>query len=188
MTAARMNAMLTYRTRVSYERRFGRAIMDSPEPEMAGILSKAEADSPEVHRRIHNEGHRHMKSSSSFSTGLQTPEGCDSPAISSVDSFKTDGKNNTQAQQYTPPIYSAHSYLRYQADKFNERFDANCYIHLSRKMDAHDISFRRGPYEDIVRGITQPALVVGKNTLLHFFFPLPFPLSPWFATTLIHPS
>ncbi|KAH7392853.1 Alpha/Beta hydrolase protein [Pyrenochaeta sp. MPI-SDFR-AT-0127] len=36
--------------------------------------------------------------------------------------------------------YSAQSYLHYQAEKFLKRFDANCYIHLTKKMDTHDIT------------------------------------------------
>jgi len=41
-----------------------------------------------------------------------------------------------------PPhkVFSAQSYLRYQGDKFTGRFDANCYIHITRKLDTHDLS------------------------------------------------
>ncbi|KAJ7118011.1 Alpha/Beta hydrolase protein [Mycena crocata] len=38
------------------------------------------------------------------------------------------------------PMYSAQSYLRYQGDKFAAAFDANCYIHITHKMDTHDIT------------------------------------------------
>ncbi|EPQ30147.1 uncharacterized protein PFL1_02264 [Pseudozyma flocculosa PF-1] len=41
---------------------------------------------------------------------------------------------------HVPQIFSAQSYLRYQGDKFVKRFDANCYIHLTRKMDSHDVA------------------------------------------------
>lgn len=67
-----------------------------------------------------------------------------------------DGKLGTGATR-TPQVFSAQSYLRYQGDKvrlhievhqpeltfvqFTSRFDANCYIHITRKMDTHDISF-----------------------------------------------
>jgi homoserine O-acetyltransferase len=39
-----------------------------------------------------------------------------------------------------PSIFSAQSYLRYQGEKFTARFDANCYIHITRKLDSHDIA------------------------------------------------
>lgn len=44
------------------------------------------------------------------------------------------------------PQYSAQSYLQYQADKFLDRFDANCYLHLIGKMDTHDVT--RGHVSD----------------------------------------
>ncbi|WWC61964.1 homoserine O-acetyltransferase [Kwoniella dejecticola CBS 10117] len=44
------------------------------------------------------------------------------------------------AGEKQPKIFSAQSYLRYQGDKFTGRFDANCYIHITRKLDTHDLS------------------------------------------------
>lgn len=41
--------------------------------------------------------------------------------------------------------FKAHSYLRYQGEKFVKRFDANCFIHLTQKMDHHDITSNRLP-------------------------------------------
>ncbi|KAF9910811.1 homoserine O- acetyltransferase [Linnemannia zychae] len=157
MTAARMTAMLTYRTRDSYERRFGRDIMP---PSIVSSSSANKTTSPapvtsaEIHRRNHNEGH-HLQGASS---NLQTPTPAGSPKPSTGHSTPS---NNVP---YQPQVYSAHSYLRYQAAKFNERFDANCYIALSRKMDAHDVSYNRGEYEDVMRSIQQPVLVVGIDS------------------------
>jgi homoserine O-acetyltransferase len=45
------------------------------------------------------------------------------------------------AQHY----FSAQSYLRYQGEKFIKRFDANCYIAITRKLDTHDVSRYRYP-------------------------------------------
>ncbi|OAQ36497.1 homoserine O-acetyltransferase [Linnemannia elongata AG-77] len=172
MTAARMAAMLTYRTRDSYERRFGRDIMPPPSsptapPSQSSITITAASTSSEIHRRNHNEGHRHQNSSAapppppppSSSIGLLTAGGSPKPFSGTA----TINNQNTPANitsGHQPQVYSAHSYLRYQAAKFNERFDANCYIALSRKMDAHDVSYNRGPYEDVVRSIEQPVLVI----------------------------
>lgn len=63
----------------------------------------------------------------------------------------------------TPFVFSAQSYLRYQGEKFVNRFDANCYIALTRKMDSHDLARGRGDYEEVLRSIEQPAVVIGKN-------------------------
>ncbi|KAF8187876.1 homoserine O-acetyltransferase [Mycena galopus ATCC 62051] len=38
------------------------------------------------------------------------------------------------------PLYMAQSYLRYKGATFAEDFDANCYLHIIRKMDTHDIT------------------------------------------------
>lgn len=48
---------------------------------------------------------------------------------------KIDGSQNTVAKDF-----KAHSYLRYQGEKFVKRFDANCFIHLTQKMDHHDVT------------------------------------------------
>jgi homoserine O-acetyltransferase len=45
--------------------------------------------------------------------------------------------SNTPMRQF-----SAQDYLDYQGAKFLRRFDANCYLHLTHKMDTHDV--RRG--------------------------------------------
>jgi homoserine O-acetyltransferase len=53
------------------------------------------------------------------------------------------------------------SYLRYQGKKLVDRFDASCYVSMTKQMNRHDISGGRGDYEDVLREIRQPALVVG---------------------------
>lgn len=85
----------------------------------------------------------------------------------------------TEAQNFGPTtIYSAQSYMQYQADKFLKRFDANCYIHLLRKMDSHDITRGRTtamppPSEEhpsvesiaaVLATCTTPALVVSIDS------------------------
>ncbi|KAJ7120240.1 Alpha/Beta hydrolase protein [Mycena epipterygia] len=77
LAAARMAGLLTYRSRDSYEERFGRRMTRSS----SRVLDDA-----------------------------------------------------------TPPLFSAQSYLRYQGAKFAAKFDANCYIHITHKMDTHDIT------------------------------------------------
>jgi homoserine O-acetyltransferase len=71
--------------------------------------------------------------------------------------------------------FSAQSYLRYQSDKFLSRFDANAYIHLTHKMDSHDVTRGRllhpptyPPSESDIRGVLQAvppkAIVISIET------------------------
>nr|XP_019046524.1 homoserine O-acetyltransferase [Kwoniella bestiolae CBS 10118]OCF25454.1 homoserine O-acetyltransferase [Kwoniella bestiolae CBS 10118] len=155
LAAARMAALLTYRSRDSFESRFGRRsgntsnkskvpkggvrIMggkettDPSSPSDSDVKQHQGIESPrEIAWREHNDGHRSSsnlvsrrnsdsgKSSTSNGTGTQTPE--------------------LEKSLKQPKIFSAQSYLRYQGDKFTGRFDANCYIHITRKLDTHDLS------------------------------------------------
>jgi len=72
-----------------------------------------------------------------------------------VVALHNDGLRNAKPRSGTdtptsqkPQIFSAQSYLRYQGDKFTARFDANCYIHITRKLDTHDIARDRVPQTD----------------------------------------
>jgi homoserine O-acetyltransferase len=64
------------------------------------------------------------------------------------------------------------SYLQYQGNKFNARFDANCYLHILDKIDSHDITRSRCapglPKDEAIKKvlaqISQPTLVVGIAT------------------------
>lgn len=74
----------------------------------------------------------------------------------------------TTAPRAKPPTpkpttyFSAQTYLRYQADKFVGRFDANCYIAITRKLDTHDVSRGRAPsVREALSQLSQPALVIG---------------------------
>lgn len=101
LAAARMAALLTYRSRESFEFRFGRRTG----------AKKAPAPAP-----------------------APVPTPTPTPA---------NGPVRTGELANEPPpksVFSAQSYLRYQGDKFVKRFDANCYMHLSHKMDAHDVA------------------------------------------------
>ena len=60
--------------------------------------------------------------------------------------------------------FQVQSYLRYQGDKINTRFDANSYYRLTQAMDTHDIARGRGSYPDVLRGIKQPCLVVSVTS------------------------
>ncbi|KAJ3561125.1 hypothetical protein NP233_g10387 [Leucocoprinus birnbaumii] len=99
LAAARMSALLTYRSRDSFESRFGR------KPQLQGESKDTNS--------------------------------------SSISLVSTSSTSTTTTSK--PQIFSAQSYLRYQGDKFIARFDANCYIHITRKLDTHDVARGRTP-------------------------------------------
>ena len=120
LAAARMSALLTYRSRDSFESRFGRKPQTNkpltPPASPKLLLSKADEA-----LAAHNDGLRNAKP-------------------------RQFNSNQDEILSPTPqkhPIFSAQSYLRYQGEKFTSRFDANCYIHITRKLDTHDIARNR---------------------------------------------
>ena len=123
--AARMVAMLTYRSAESFESRFHR---------------KPAKSVPQ-------------KNSQQEETGLPTPSPSDAGLDLPIegDSQNVDEQTSSSPEKHTSrrsssaPQYAAQSYMQYQAEKFLNRFDANCYISMSYKMDSHDVSRGRVP-------------------------------------------
>ena len=178
LAAARMAALLTYRSRDSFEARFGRdtanAITHNLSDQQNLVLSE--------HCRAHNDGNRNAGSRKSSQvrrneSPSSTPSTQETKTINGAPSF-TDPQfsGTTSFLPPTPPAasgskptsyFSAQSYLRYQGAKFVQRFDSNCYIALTRKLDTHDISRDRvpddspNPIMSALSKITQPALVMG---------------------------
>lgn len=126
LAAARMAAMLSYRSCMSFQRRFGRTEQQAPNPDDHWI-----SEPPQE------------------------------PALAK-----------------TPTYRCAQSYLQYQGEKFNKRFDANCYIALTHKLDTHDVSRDRvtsnTPPEKMIREalglIEQPTLILGIESDVLFTF------------------
>lgn len=157
LAAARMAALLTYRSRDSFESRFGRKPQKlsgiATPPRSPGGSSDALA--------AHNDGHRNAKPRALRSIqGSRSTSPVTVPSLSSISS--------------RPTVYSAQSYLRYQGDKFTSRFDANCYIHITRKMDTHDIARDRYDVQcpadeslalaSVLSTLPPRALVIGVQT------------------------
>jgi homoserine O-acetyltransferase/O-succinyltransferase len=61
-------------------------------------------------------------------------------------------------------VYAVESYLRYQGRQLVDRFDAATYVTLTRAMDTHDVSRGRGDFEDVLRSMRQPTLVVSIDS------------------------
>ncbi|KAF2028000.1 homoserine O-acetyltransferase [Setomelanomma holmii] len=166
--AARMSALLTYRSRDSFESRFGRNTPDLSKKQSINAVPRAWTPSNPSHEHwaIHNHGHKHAgsprpTSRTNSSTTLATINA--STAVRQADPEFHDASNPstppaqaptpangispvpTPAKRHAPHYFSAQSYLRYQGEKFIKRFDANCYIAITRKLDTHDISRHRYP-------------------------------------------
>ncbi|KAI9894731.1 MAG: homoserine O- acetyltransferase [Vezdaea aestivalis] len=195
--AARMAALLTYRSRNSFESRFGRNVPDitKRKPLNPANLNKSS------HWVAHNEGHRtagalNKDSAEASRTAIPhslptTPEhGQEASGNNQEFLAKTKGASTeavdpqfssagpltvpVSASGQAPTYFSAQSYLRYQGDKFVSRFDSNCYIALTRKMDTHDVSRDRIPQNTDISSegilaealalIAQPTLILGISS------------------------
>ncbi|KAF2803506.1 homoserine O-acetyltransferase [Mytilinidion resinicola] len=163
--AARMSALLTYRSRDSFESRFGR---NTPDPSKRQNINGGQRPSTPSQEAwaIHNDGHKNARSprpsrvtsSASIATSIPNAASAHSnlefhnPSTSATieksnDALNESAKGNVseRAKKQTPTYFSAQSYLRYQGEKFIKRFDANCYIAITRKLDTHDVSRHRYP-------------------------------------------
>jgi homoserine O-acetyltransferase len=179
--AARMAALLTYRSRNSFESRFGRNI---PDPSRRQTIRERPAPSTpsEAHFHIHNDGHKWKRSTPSrtnsdgskraedLANGSAVGSSAGAPSNGSVvdtldPQFHGPQKESLTGGDVMPPsstYFSAQSYLRYQGEKFVNRFDSNCYIAMTRKLDTHDVSRNRAATIAQALGmIEQPTLVLG---------------------------
>ncbi|OCK74951.1 homoserine O-acetyltransferase [Lepidopterella palustris CBS 459.81] len=132
--AARMIAMLTYRSYDSFELRFSRRIATkkkcTPREYVSG-LSTPPSDAGNELQETCSKGGRNAKRP------------------------KSESESNSNG--YSRPIFAAQSYMQYQAEKFLKRFDANCYIHLTAKMDTHDVTRDRLPQSRDANALIPPS-------------------------------
>ncbi|KAK9459373.1 Alpha/Beta hydrolase protein [Lipomyces oligophaga] len=158
--AARMSALLTYRSRNSFESKFGRNIPDPTRHRTINAPQRQPETESEENWAVHNDGFKHGKklASSSASSTDATPEQESLNPLSRSNSGTSINGTKRKPQTY----FTAQNYLRYQGDKFVKRFDANCYIAITRKLDTHDISRDRAQDVHVaLSSLTQPALVIG---------------------------
>lgn len=171
LSAARMAALLTYRSRDSFESRFGRrvgknlrqgtaaasALPDATVTQQSQARDRERRQSLAQHAAdAHNEGNLSPRvQPDATTTNGHTAELRPTATTPPLTPLPTTDNEPPPApptgrlieafspSSASPQIFSAQSYLRYQGDKFVKRFDANCYIHLTRKMDSHDVARRR---------------------------------------------
>nr|OQO21021.1 Homoserine O-acetyltransferase [Rachicladosporium sp. CCFEE 5018] len=174
--AARMSALLTYRSRDSFETRFGRSTPNTSLRQNINGSARPHTPSND-HFAIHNEGHRTAGSPRRSRAGSMTSsvDSLPAPPITVRDpqfssAAETTIKPTLISRKPISTYYSAQSYLRYQGEKFIKRFDANCYIAITRKLDTHDVSRGRTDTDDntaeeaviaALKLIEQPTLVLG---------------------------
>ncbi len=60
--------------------------------------------------------------------------------------------------------FDVSSYIQYQGEKFDKRFDALSYYYLSKCLDTHNIGRGRGGVDDALSKISTKSLVIGINT------------------------
>ncbi|RPA89386.1 homoserine O-acetyltransferase [Choiromyces venosus 120613-1] len=162
--AARMSALLTYRSRNSFESRFGRNTPDpTRHPYINSQANRPPSTPSEEHWAVHNEGFRNARRLVSSPSSPITETFPRSQEISISNNTTPSPPAGVPVKKNVPTYFSAQSYLRYQGDKFVKRFDANCYIAITRKLDTHDVSRGRtnGDIHAALRMIHQPALIIG---------------------------
>jgi homoserine O-acetyltransferase len=81
-------------------------------------------------------------------------------AYRSMPSFEERFSRRQQAED----LFAVESYLRHQGSAMVERFDAATYVALTEAMDTHDVARGRGDYEEVLRSIRQPTLVVSIDS------------------------
>ncbi len=182
--AARMAALLTYRSRNSFEARFGRNTPDASRKQTINGNSRLPTPS-EAHWAIHNDGHKTTRLpillsggiarldgntqpvNQSITNGSSHPEHTDPQFHGATESTPPDPSTTVNERKHASTYFSAQSYLRYQGEKFVKRFDGNCYIAITRKLDTHDVSRYRvpqnstNPVAEALAQIDQPSLVIG---------------------------
>lgn len=154
-----MNALLTYRSAESFNRRFKRNIQTRTSKLFPSSFSLNSTPFSSVHLECNlNEQERNQEriltSERKATENAQAPE--------EIHKLKYSISEHFSRSQH----FATESYLHYQGEKFSNRFDANCYLTLSYMLDSHDISRGRGDYHEVLKSINQPTLIIG--TFIYF--------------------
>ncbi|KAK3245612.1 hypothetical protein CYMTET_44834 [Cymbomonas tetramitiformis] len=84
------------------------------------------------------------------------------------------------------PAFAVESYLRYQGEKFIKRFDANCYLQLTRTLDTHNVARGRGEYDEVLGSVDHRALVVGIDSDMLYPLKLQEELAAYMPNAQLH--
>lgn len=150
LSAARMAALLTYRSRNSFETRFGRKMGKNTSSNTGDSTVATTGANTVASTGVSggNNGTTSLINKEELEKGIRYPKNKDEEHwLTHNEGSKTiNGKQRNQDKNL-PTYFTAQSYLRYQGTKFIKRFDANCYISITRKLDTHDIT--RGKVEEL---------------------------------------
>lgn len=189
LSAARMAALLTYRSRNSFENKFSRRTPSASQhqkaaaqqPKRPDTLNRQPSTVSEQSLQIHNDGitsassarlssltQQHSGTRNNSTSSNASSSGDSIHSVSSTTSISSGVTGEVKDSKPAQTYFSAQSYLRYQGTKFINRFDANCYIAITRKLDTHDLAREREEYdEDIERvlgDVKQPSLIIGISS------------------------
>ena len=194
LSAARMTALLTYRSRNSFENKFSRRTPSASQHQKAaasmnisGPLGRRPSTINEQSLQIHNDGISSINNckfnaycqqqNKNSPTGRRNNSTSSTSSISSIESIHSTSSTTSVSSGVTGEVkeikpaqtyFSAQSYLRYQGTKFVNRFDANCYIAITRKLDTHDLAREREEYgqdiEQVLDSMDQTSLIIGISS------------------------
>lgn len=181
--ASRMTAILTHRSHNSFESRFGRNVPDPSKRQNINGFARSSTPCNE-HWAVHNDGHKGEPPFQATSTAPTQSRSSASqeqymdPQFTGTKTFivPSNTGNSSDDKNRIPTYFSAQSYLRYQGERFVKRFDTNCYIAITRKLDTHDVCRHRvratseDPVHEVLSQIKQPALVLGIESDGLFIF------------------
>lgn len=98
---------------------------------------------------------------SSGKNGLKTARGFGMILYRSYESYDTlQGENDINKVS----DFKTASYIRYQSEKFENRFSPFAYYHLLNAMDSHNVGRKRHSIKDALASITAKTLVIGISS------------------------
>jgi homoserine O-acetyltransferase/O-succinyltransferase len=151
-----MRALLTYRSRDCFQRRFGRR-PSTPAHQETSRNKIGDVEDVQGILLHMNQPKEYVKNDKDAMANAHHP----------IPRPDTNGFSN----HTKPPLFAAQSYLHYQGRRFINRFDSNCYIALTRKLDTHDsCRGRSDTMGEALSLIQQPTLVLGIRSDILFPF------------------
>ena len=143
LSTARMAAMMMYRSRDSFQRKFSRNVRHSP-PTKPHSRASAYPTPPRTPSpsgpRVRHVRKQHARKTAARLQQQHQPSNI--PQLPQSQPYRSRSPKSP---------FAAETYLSHQGNKFVARFDANCYVATTLKLDTHDISRGRSPLPSLSR-------------------------------------